>query len=82
MLFDLVDADTDFDLDIILVVVSKNGIGHNELEAAVRDGQAIGEVRGHYFEFRRLVVVVATAQVFVFVTGSKMREGKLAFRRP
>ena len=48
--FDLVDADTDFDLDIILIFFSKNGIGHNELEVAVRAGQAIAEVRAHYIE--------------------------------
>jgi hypothetical protein len=34
--FDLVDADTGFDLDIILIFFSNNGIGRNELEAAVR----------------------------------------------
>jgi hypothetical protein len=39
--FDLVDADTGFDLDTILIVFSKNGIGHNEQEAAVRLGSPL-----------------------------------------
>jgi hypothetical protein len=64
-LFDLVD-DTCFNLDRILVVPNpKNGVGHEELEAAFRVRQPIGEVRAHDFENRRLVVATARAPVAV-----------------
>ena len=59
---DLADGDTGFDLDCILrVIVSTNGIRHDELEAAVRAGQPIGEVRASDLEVRPLVVAEAEA---------------------
>ena len=47
------DADTDFDVDtILLVVLSKNRIWHDKLEAVLRVRQSIGKIHAFHVDLR------------------------------